>query len=297
MESHLSTLDATLASIAQLQRPLFTHPAPRPFTLAFLDRREGGQRGRDFIRESDSIERRLFHFPPPNGGGESSDGQGYDVAPAAPGTPPPAQDVLLRNPQVRSVAVPTPLRSGKGGGGRVGVDDSDVTTSTRRRSTAAAPPQYDAYALLVAAQRLNDNYQHGPRARKHIKGLIKQAKESSAQNAAHADQAAKLELVLSLLASGKSVEDIVRDRDDLAGVLGGEVAAQAASAPSASSSASSSSLNSAQRLRQLHQRTQDLKAQLNREEMEVLALEEMREDVVERVSSGGWGTCRRIAPI
>lgn len=293
MDTHLTTLQATLSSIAQLQRPLFTHPAPQPFTLAFLDDPSSSASSsskRDFIRESDAIERRLFHFPPIGGSGLeeeqqtggntgqiSTTGGIRETADEDPSASPSSHvdslsdEVFLRKPQVRSVAVPTPLRPSTTSGDKSSTRLSKAVPSQSQSQST----QYDARSLLIAAQRLNDNYQHGPRTRKHIKTLLKQAKDSISQSQIHNDRIVKLEKVLALLASGTNVDDIGTDQlRELLGVDGLTVAQEKKPSTSASSST---------RIRELRKRTEEIKAQLNREEMEVLALEEMREEVMAKV--------------
>lgn len=158
MDLHLGTLDATLASIAQLQRHVLTNPKPQPFTNAYLAPIDptllaSPRPPRDFIRECDAFERRLFHFPAPggmidDGGGSGSTGGGADgsgdkkmqrdVEEEAADV---AAELVPRKPEIRTVSVPTPLRPSTQG----------------NRNGAGPSKQYDARASLMAAQRLNDN--------------------------------------------------------------------------------------------------------------------------------------------
>ncbi|PWN28709.1 hypothetical protein BDZ90DRAFT_230732 [Jaminaea rosea] len=274
MDVHLSTLDATLASIAQLQRHVLTNPKPQPFTNAYLAPIDATllaspRPPRDFIRECDAFERRLFHFPAPGGmiddGSDSSAAdrmqqQHRDVEEEAADV---AAELVPRKPEIRTVSVPTPLRPSAQGGGN-------------RNGGARGSKQYDARASLMAAQRLNDNYQRAPRARKHIRHLLKRNTELSTAASAHTAQAAKLEDVLARIASGQDPNTMM---DELSALLDGS---NSIDAPTATSSTSQDDKAKKRRLREMREKLQTAREELNREEMEVLALEEMREDMLRR---------------
>ncbi|CAO1617499.1 unnamed protein product [Jaminaea pallidilutea] len=275
MDSHLATLDATLASIASLQRNLFTSPKPQPFTNAYLGPIDAsllptGKAPRDFIRECDAFERNLFHFPAVGAvldddgitrrGRELTEDEAASAAATGADT---AAELVPRNPQIRTVSVPTPLRD-----------------AGQRAHGGTKQQQQDAKVSLVAAQRLNDNYQRAPRARKHIRQLLKRNAELMSQSSSQSAQAAKLEDVLSRIANGESPKTMI---DELTTLLGFGAAPDAGGASSAAvSSSAEEEKRRKRRLKEMKDKLASVRDELNREEMEVLALEEMREDMLRK---------------
>ncbi|CAO1637051.1 unnamed protein product [Parajaminaea phylloscopi] len=289
MDAHLSTLNETLHSVATLQRHLFTAPRPQPFTNAFLDSIDPSlvsQTGaaRVFIRECDPFERNFFHFPPAgsllsddavqaadgdwNGGhlqnATQEDPDACSISPRPDHTP----DVLHRFPQIKNVAVPTPLRP-------------SVANASRGRGISASEQHHDARTFLLAAQRLSDNYQRAPRARRHIRLLLKRHKEVLAESSAQAAQAAKLEHLIARLAS-REQSDLLRD--EINTLLGANIASTTdpgdAAVAAQSKTAQDDEARRRNRLREMQDSIAATRSELNTEEMEVLALEEMRDDVL-----------------
>lgn len=270
MEGHLAALDATLASIASLQRQMFTSPTPQPFTNAFLTSTNsalalGDQPRRNFIRECDAFERNLFHFPAPGSmlndepdqrhAGED-DEAAHDVA----------AEILPRRPQVKSVSVPTPLRPGAA--------DGSLRDRFRQQK------QYDAHTSLIAAQKLNDTYQRAPRARKHIRQLLKHNSDLISQSSSHTTQVAKLEQLLSRFANQ---EDPKVMAEEIALALGRNTAV----GEQGRNPVSEEDRRQKNRIREMRDHIEATRSELNREEMEVLALEEMREDILKRKEALG----------
>ncbi|CAO1637581.1 unnamed protein product [Sympodiomycopsis kandeliae] len=244
------TLQATLSSISDLQRTLLSRPDQSPFTNAFL---QGNSYDKDFIRESDSIERRLFLFPAIGGGGADNDEpirKDEENISEEVGLDPDlrSDEVFLRRPEIKSIQVPSPLR--------------------RRQQV-----EYDALSLLISAQRLNDNYQQGPRAKKHIKNLIKQTKEYQLQNREYNEKIHRLETILSTLASGSEEEEGVKE--EIHRLLDRPLTTTTTAAGGTDSSLP-------KRVKEVQNRINKLNQQLNTEELEVLALEEMRSELISR---------------
>lgn len=266
MDSHLQTLSATLASIGLLQRELIHHPQPQPFTNATLaPLNPNAKPPKDFIREADLLERRLFHFPPVGGMLDEEARQTQTGQPEDEGGEAAAAELYPRNPEVRTVNVPTPLRPttvGSANARKAGLSGRELDAS------ANGNKEYDTRALLIAAQRLNDNYQRQPRARKHIKGLIKKNQELQNQAAAHTRQAAKLDAALAKIANGQDPTSM----EDLAALLG--------KSEMLANTTADEEKKRLKKMKEAKEKAAKIRDELNREEMEVLALEEMKEEML-----------------
>lgn len=290
MDYHLSTLSNTLSTIRILQEQLLNNGSPQPFTNAFLSSQQPDSFNKavdQFIRDTSPLEKRLFHFPPVGGmfdeagkDGQHAGASKRDVEEEAADI---AAEIVPRKPEVRNVSIPTPLRSttatsgGRGASSRSGLGASGATGGA---SSDALMAQYDARALLVAAQRLNENYQRLPRNRKHIRILLKKHNESAGQVDGNNVQAAKIEEVLTRIANGEDVSSL----EELPALLGN--GAEGGEKVKAEEEKRKKQLR---KVKELREKAQRIKDELNREEMEVLALEEMREELLQQVSQGaGW---------
>lgn len=141
-----------------------------PFTSAVLNRE--GLEITTYIRDADiQTEANLFWYPPlpqsataSRAGPSSSTHRSAHVASTrAGGTDDPNEaDLLLapRLPEPRHVAPPTPLRN--------------ANVSNKQSFQSQDDSGVDARVLLLAAQRLNDTCGKGSRTRKHIKAMLKQ---------------------------------------------------------------------------------------------------------------------------
>lgn len=277
MDGHLTALSSTLGSIAHLQRQLLHEPKSHPFTTAILapkDTSPYAKPAKTFIRESDSVERRLFYFPPVGGmlDDPSANGQQHhygknerDVEEEAADI---ASELLPRKPEVKSVPMPTPLRP---------------TAGTRRAGSGeAARKEYDTRALLIAAQRLSENYNRQPRQRKHIRALLKKTAELRDQTHVNSQRAMRFEAVLTRITNGEDPQNI----EELPALLSG------AGPDGVGAEDLEEQRKKQRRIQELKEKAQRVKDELNREEMEVLALEEMREDLLKKVSRRPTGPPR-----
>ncbi|EPQ28491.1 uncharacterized protein PFL1_03794 [Pseudozyma flocculosa PF-1] len=185
METHMTTLGATLLAInkrqAAARRRTRTGVNATPFTTAVLNRERLDII--TYIRDADQhTEANLFWYPPPPQSQPNAGPSQYvqrqphhhhrtgDRAKSKALEAQEAEQLLApRMPEPRHVQPPTPLRQ---------------TLSSRNRAdlagnTAGATddPATDIKTLLLAAQKLNDDYRSAPKARKHIKGLLKKHAE------------------------------------------------------------------------------------------------------------------------
>ncbi|KAK0524410.1 hypothetical protein OC834_005553 [Tilletia horrida] len=174
MDTELASLSATLRGIEGLHASIAHASAkPQPFTNALLNTHDLPVLS--YIRDADPLEAGLFFYPRSAQAQQQQQQQGQ--AGAGNGTQQNAsgsqqqqqqqqpvhemtaeeQYALLnpRGPEIKPHQPPTPLRRPVPTGGKAGQDD------------------YDASILLIAAQKLLDNYHKAPRARKHIKTLQK----------------------------------------------------------------------------------------------------------------------------
>lgn len=137
MDVHLATIASALDSIGRLH--VKSAATPRPFTSAVLNTQRLDVL--DFIRDADPFESNLFSREPEGEAGPS--------------------DITLgrRQPERRAYVPPTPLRK------------------QAKDAEARGLVEFDARTLLKAAQRLLDNYHNAPRARKHIKALLRKHTE------------------------------------------------------------------------------------------------------------------------
>ncbi|PWN35275.1 uncharacterized protein FA14DRAFT_160494 [Meira miltonrushii] len=156
METHLTTLSATLDAISRIHNKP-SRSSSRPFTSAILNTHKLDVL--DFIRDADQFEANLFWYPPRTGdaGGSNVAGPSSrsrdDHAKAAVSAP--EINVAPRLPEPKAFNPPTPLRK------------------AAKDAEARGLVEFDARTLLKAAQKLTDNYHSVPRARKHIKTLLK----------------------------------------------------------------------------------------------------------------------------
>jgi hypothetical protein len=287
MDYHLSSLSNTLSTIRSLQEQLLNNGSPQPFTNAFLSSQQPDSFNKavdQFIRDTSPLEKRLFHFPPVGGMFDEAGKDGQHAGAAKRDVEEEAADIAAeivpRKPEVRNVSIPTPLRSttatsgGRGASSRSGMG---ATGATGGASSDALMAQYDARALLVAAQRLNENYQRLPRNRKHIRILLKKHNESAGQVDGNNVQAAKIEEVLTRIANGEDVSSL----EELPALLSN--GAEGGEKVKVEEEKRKKQLR---KLKELREKAQRIKDELNREEMEVLALEEMREELLQQVSQG-----------
>ncbi|KAK0550480.1 hypothetical protein OC845_002630 [Tilletia horrida] len=163
METELASLSATLRGIQSLHQNIARDSRrPQPFTNALLNNHDLPVLS--YIRDADPVEAGLFHYatPQPQQQSPSQAGQqASQVQPSAHEMTAEEQYALLnpKGPEIKQHVPPTPLRRPTPAGGKPGQDD------------------YDASTLLLAAQKLLDNYHKAPRARKHIKALQKRNTE------------------------------------------------------------------------------------------------------------------------
>ncbi|KAE8226730.1 hypothetical protein CF319_g705 [Tilletia indica] len=159
MDTELSSLYATLRGIEILHASIAqASTKPQPFTNAVLNTHDLPVLS--YIRDADPLEAGLFFYPgsqkQDQKDQQQSQQQHQQQAPVHEMTAE-EQYALLnpRGPEIKPHQPPTPLRRPVPAGGKAGQDD------------------YDAKVLLLAAQKLLDNYHKAPRARKHIKALQK----------------------------------------------------------------------------------------------------------------------------
>ncbi|PWY98059.1 hypothetical protein BCV70DRAFT_202233 [Testicularia cyperi] len=150
-----------------------------PFTAAVLNREKLDIL--TYIRDADQLEASLFWYPPLPQSSVQSHHKSTQSAPGPSAYPGAARNhntgssinsatvsdenketshlLAPRLPEPRHIAPPTPLRR--------------TQTAAASEYAQGDDTPLDARVLLLAAQRLNDTYRSAPRARKHIKGLIK----------------------------------------------------------------------------------------------------------------------------
>ncbi|KAN0062607.1 hypothetical protein ACQY0O_005140 [Thecaphora frezii] len=270
METHITTLGATLHAINRRQalarKRARTGITATPFTTAVLNR----ERLEIFayIRDADPhTEANLFHYPPPPQSQQTAAAPSHFAQrnPSAAAAADRRQQnksnkdnnnlddhdadqlLALRLPQPRRIQPPTPLR-------RTIAARSRTADLGPASSNDAAP---NATTLLLAAQKLNDDYHSAPKARKHIKALLKK----------HA------ELSRTIKESERQVKDCL-DRIEQARARQATAGLGTKTAPSAASAPSSSGKELRDELKRVHE------AQ-HTEELEILALEELISDLQE----------------
>lgn len=226
MDTHLQSLSDTLDAIRRIHKR--SAKPSRPFTAAILN--TGQLDVLDFIRDADQFEANLFWYPP---AGSSIAGQstmretGQAIMPDIDGAP--------RKPEARVVLPPTPLRK------------------NARDAEARGLVEFDARTLLKAAHRLLDNYHNAPRARKHVRSLLK--KHSELQKTVR-------DLEENVMETDVLIEQLHAKGKDLRASLSLMKSSRSVDAHAASK----------------NQQNSDLAADIQREEMEIMALEQMIED-------------------
>ncbi|PWN49585.1 hypothetical protein IE53DRAFT_411511 [Violaceomyces palustris] len=272
MDTHIATLQATLQAINSRQ----SHPRHRreaknkPFTSAILNRQ--GLDILTFIRDADpQLEASLFWYPPlPQAHPSSSSQQQQSNQPdsiqrqhqnhpgsqesgestrlSAQSEQDPHQLLIPRVPEPRQIQPPTPLRQTKPGW---------------KSAPSSSDDQFSAKTLLLAAQRLNDNYRSAPRARKHIKLLLQR----------HAELSKAIEKYERAIREGEEKIKVASAANlDRASSVVLALPAQSASATKGGSE-------------EKRQELQRLKNEIQKEELEILALEAMTLELSKASSS------------
>lgn len=226
MEVHLQSLSDTLEAIKVVHNKP-SKPA-NPFTSAILNTHKLDVL--DFIRDADQFETNLFWYPP------------IASAVAGPSSARDVEQIIVsemngapRKPEPRVMLPPTPLRK------------------SAKEAEARGLVDFDARTLLKAAHRLLDNYHNAPRARKHVRSLLKK----------HAE----------VQKTVRDLEQSITETDDLIEQIHGKGKQLGVLLQQSKSSPSTDAYTTSK-----HHNTEDLSARIQREEMEIIALEQMIED-------------------
>ena len=234
METHLTTLSATLDAISRLHNKS-SRPSSRPFTSAILNTHKLDVL--DFIRDADQFEANLFWYPPRTGevGGSNVAGTSARARDDhnKPAFSAPEINIAPRLPEPKAFNPPTPLRK------------------AAKEAEARGLVQFDARTLLKAAQRLTDNYHSVPRARKHIKTLLKK----------HAD----------IQRTIRDLDKSVAENDALIARIQADPSLVTSVGRNSKSRDGNASLD-----------IEKLQEEIRREEMEILAIEQTMEDLQEQ---------------
>lgn len=234
METHLTTLSATLDAISRIHNKP-SRSSSRPFTSAILNTHKLDVL--DFIRDADQFEANLFWYPPRTGDAGGSNVAGPSTRArdehAKSAMSAPEINVAPRLPEPKAFNPPTPLRK------------------AAKEAEARGLVEFDARTLLKAAQRLTDNYHSVPRARKHIKALLKK----------HAD----------LQRTIRDLDNSIAEND----VLIAKVQANPALVTSGGRTSKSGDGNASLDIDKIQE-------DIRREEMEILAIEQTMEDLQEQ---------------
>ncbi|SPO30637.1 uncharacterized protein UTRI_05254 [Ustilago trichophora] len=226
-----------------------------PFTSAVLNRE--GLEIYTYIRDADpQTEANLFWYPPlPQSASSSRAGpsssahrNAHNVSGRTNGATghmaddANEADLLLapRLPEPRHVAPPTPLRN--------------THSSNKNNFQSQNEQSVDPRVLLLAAQRLNDTCGKGSRTRKHIKSLLKTNASLKQSIQSYEQQIRQSEAELRATAEGKSIPP-----------------SQLSSAHSEAAHAGNASSASDQ----IHAHLSEVEESIQKEELEILALEEM----------------------
>ncbi|KAE8186455.1 hypothetical protein CF328_g7226 [Tilletia controversa] len=247
MDTELASLSATLRGIEHLHA-LVAHASakPQPFTDAFLNTPELPIIS--YIRDADPLEAGLFFYP----GAQAQQQQQQQPQQQQQQQHAPAHEMTAeeqyallnpRGPEIKPHQPPTPLRRPVPAGGKAAHDD------------------YDALVLLLAAQKLLDNYHKAPRARKHIKTLQKRNADAAAQIAS--SESALAELEATALRRG-------------VGVVPVPVPATSPAPPTAPTPTAAAPTDARLARRQEYQA---LQAELHRDDLECFALEGLIRDL------------------
>lgn len=239
MDTHLATISATLDAIDRLHAtaPSSSRNTYRPFTCAVLNTYKLDVL--DYIRDADQVESNLFWYPPLPGAASLATGGASGEAPLTNENAP----VITRVPQPKEFVPPTPLRK------------------TAREAESRGLVEYNARTLLKAAQRLLDNYHQAPRARKHIRSLLKRHTELEKQKAQYESSIAYSEQMIERLSN-----------------------------PTTSKEATTALLGSSRPPEIVDEDIRKLQDAIRNEKMEILAIEQTTEDLLERVSRLGTVT-------
>lgn len=234
METHLTTLSATLDAISRLHSKS-SRSSSRPFTSAILNTHKLDVL--DFIRDADQFEANLFWYPPRTGDTGGSNVAGPSTRSrddnVKSGMSAPEINIAPRLPEPKAFIPPTPLRK------------------AAKEAEARGLVEFDARTLLKAAQRLTDNYHSVPRARKHIKTLLKK----------HAD----------LQRTIRDLDNSVAENDNLIAKIQANPELVTSSGRNSKSGNGNASLD-----------IEKIQEDIRREEMEILAIEQTMEDLQEQ---------------
>lgn len=258
MDNALQSLTNTLGAIncrqAAARKRARKGADATPFTSAVLNRER--LEIYTYIRDADpQTEANLFWYPPlpqsASGSRAGPSSSSQRTAHAASGRANGGAnitddaneaDLLLapRLPEPRHVAPPTPLRN--------------ANISSKQAFQSPNDQSVDPRVLLLAAQRLNDTCGKGSRTRKHIKGLMKTHASLNQSIKSYELQIRQNEAELRATAEGKSI-----GAPPLAGVNSdGQHADNITSATG-----------------QIHTHLSEVEESIKKEELEILALEEM----------------------
>lgn len=254
LQSLTNTLDAINSRQAAARKRARKGGDATPFTSAVLNRE--GLEIYTYIRDADpQTEANLFWYPPlpqsastSRAGPSSSAHRSSHLAPGRTNNgghiseDASEADLLLapRLPEPRHVAPPTPLRN--------------TNASNKQSFQSQSDQSVDPRVLLLAAQRLNDTCGKGSRTRKHIKGLMKTHASLNQAIKAYEQQIRQSENQLRLTAEGKPI----------------------GASQNSSTSSETQHLNSTDSATdQIRSHLSEVQETIQKEELEILALEEM----------------------
>lgn len=251
LQNLTNTLEAINARQAAARKRARKGGDATPFTSAVLNRE--GLEIYTYIRDADpQTEANLFWYPPlPQASRAGPSSSSHRSAHGASGRTNGAShmsedvneaDLLLapRLPEPRHVAPPTPLRN--------------TASANKQNFQSQGDPSVDPRVLLLAAQRLNDTCGKGSRTRKHIKGLLKTHASLNQDIKSYEQQIRQSEAQLRATTEGKPIGN-----------------SQLSSATSDAQYADSA--NSA--TSQVHAHISEVQDSIHKEQLEILALEEM----------------------
>ncbi|KAJ9474995.1 Serine/threonine protein kinase [Pseudozyma hubeiensis] len=252
LQSLTNTLDAINSRQAAARKRARKGADATPFTSAVLNRE--GLEIYTYIRDADHrTEASLFWYPPlPQSASTSRAGPSATRSAHVPNArvngadDANEADLLLapRLPEPRQVQPPTPLRN--------------QNTSNKQSFQSQNEQSVDPRVLLLAAQRLNDTCGKGSRTRKHIRGLIKTHAMLNEDIKNYEKQIRQSEADLRATADGKPLPS-----------------SQLSSADTDLARASASqSAND-----ELNAHLSSVQERIQKEELEILALEEMIEEL------------------
>lgn len=254
LQSLTNTLNAINSRQADARKRARKGAHATPFTSAVLNRER--LEIYTYIRDADpKTEANLFWYPPPPRSASSSRAgpsahRSAHVPKNRTNTAEDANeaDLLLapRLPEPRHVAPPTPLRN------------AIISNKQSFQSQSQTEQSVDPRVLLLAAQRLNDTCGKGSRTRKHIKSLLKAHASLNETIKNHERQIRQSEAQLRATAEGKSLGTSQLSSGDIHH-------ARAQTSHSGSD--------------QLQAHLTYVRENIYKEELEILALEEMIEEL------------------